>query len=53
MAELASHQGWLENIDAVSRASYGVSAWGCFLEWGCTWGTDTGPELAEQYRTWM
>lgn len=52
MAELASHQGWLENLDAVSRTS-GVSAWEVFLEWGCTWGMDTGRELAEQYRSWM
>lgn len=44
MADLASHQGWLDSIDAVSEASgecWGLSAQMCVPEWGFTRGIDT------------
>jgi hypothetical protein len=55
VAELASHHGWLENVDAVS----GASGWWAALysdmlcEHGFTHGLDTFLKLAGQYRIWQ
>lgn len=52
VAELASHQGWLESIDAVSKASSGGAQVMYLPEWAFTQGVDTVLKLTGQYRTW-